>query len=84
LLFTFFMITDPVTTPRHPKARLVWASAVALLAFGMTHWFYMYTAPLYALIILAPMTPLLNKFFPAERFRWASQQSNIQLKTLTS
>lgn len=84
LLFTFFMITDPVTSPRHPRARLFWAAGVALLAFTMTHWFYLYTAPLYALIILAPMTPILNRIFPAERFRWSSQKSISHLKPLTS
>ena len=25
LLFAFFMITDPVTTPNHPKARILWS-----------------------------------------------------------
>lgn len=80
LLFTFFMITDPVTTPRHPWARLIWAAGVALLAFLMTHWFYLYTAPLYALIILAPLTPIINRFFPAEKFRWSHSTVKTRLK----
>lgn len=84
LLFTFFMITDPVTTSRHPKARLVWASGVAVLAFLMTHWFYLYTAPLYALILLAPLTPVLNKIFHGQRFSWSTTNSTIHLKPHTS
>lgn len=84
LLFTFFMITDPVTTPRHPKARLLWAATVAFTAFTMTHWFYLYTAPLYALIICAPLTPWVNRRFPAQRFRWSKHTTNVQLKTQLS
>ena len=38
LLFIFFMITDPKTTPSAPKARIVWAVILAALSFFMTHW----------------------------------------------
>lgn len=80
LLFAFFMITDPVTTPSAYGPRLVWAGAVAALAFALTNWFYLYTAPLYALFMLAPLTPLINRMFPAARFHWSTQQKNINPK----
>ncbi len=84
LLFTFFMITDPVTTPRHHVARIVWAAGVAVLAFALTHWVYLYTAPIYALIILSPLTPLINRWFPAEKFLWNSTQIQFKPQTLIS
>jgi Na+-transporting NADH:ubiquinone oxidoreductase subunit NqrB len=80
LLFAFFMITDPVTTPSATVPRLVWAGAVAGLAFALTNWFYLYTAPLYALFVLAPLTPLINRMFPAARFQWSAQQKSINPK----
>ena len=33
LLFTFFMISDPKTSPNHPVARIIWAVLIALSHF---------------------------------------------------
>jgi len=33
LLFTFFMISDPRTSPNHPVARILWAVGIAVVAF---------------------------------------------------
>ena len=33
LLFAFFMISDPMTSPNHPRARAVHAAIVAAIAF---------------------------------------------------
>lgn len=84
LLFTFFMITDPVTTPRHQTARTIWAAGVAVLAFLLTHWVYLYTAPIYALVLLSPLTPLVNRWFPADRFQWKTTHIQIKPQTLIS
>ena len=70
LIFTFFMITDPVTSPNHKVGRIIWASAVGILAFIMTAWFEVYTAPLWALFIISPFTPLIDKLFKAKKFTW--------------
>lgn len=70
LIFTFFMITDPVTSPNHKIGRIIWASAVGILAFIMTAWFEVYTAPLWALFIISPFTPLIDKLFKAKKFTW--------------
>ena len=61
LLFTFFMITDPVSTPSHPIARIGWAAAVGVLAFVMQSWYFINGAPLWALFILSPFTILDRK-----------------------
>jgi Na+-transporting NADH:ubiquinone oxidoreductase subunit NqrB len=70
LLFTFFMITDPISTPQHPRARLIWACAVAILTFTLSSWFFLHAAPIYALFMVAPLTPILNRFFPHTKFQW--------------
>lgn len=71
LLFTFFMITDPVTTPNHPKARIAWAVMVGLLTFGLNHIFILNSgAPIWALFIISPLTLVFDKFFKAQKFNW--------------
>ncbi len=78
LLFTFFMITDPVQTPVSQKARMIWAVAVGVLAYYMaTKWWsssigsFYSAAPIWALFFLSPLVPVLDKFFPGEKFNWA-------------
>lgn len=72
LVFAFFMITDPRSTPDSRPGRLVLAFCVALLAAWMA-WEHHVRAPmLYALALLAPLTPLLDRLMPAERFQWTS------------
>lgn len=70
LLFTFFMITDPVTTPNRTLARVIWASLVACLAFYLTYWKFVFGAPIYALCILSVTTPLFDMVFKGKRFQW--------------
>lgn len=81
LLFTFFMITDPISTPNAPKARLLWAALIGLLAFflsipvsnGGTAWstvFYTHAAPIWALFILAPFTALFDRVFIHQKYKW--------------
>lgn len=71
MLFSFFMITDPVTTPNHPKARILWAFMVGVLAFCFTHILYMQSgAPIWALFVLSPITIVLDQLFIHRRFAW--------------
>jgi Na+-transporting NADH:ubiquinone oxidoreductase subunit NqrB len=74
LLFTFFMISDPKTTPHDRRARLVFAAAVALVAFAMQlQWIQ--NPIVWALFACAPLTPLLNRLFtPKEIQPCASPQ----------
>ncbi|MEM7162754.1 MAG: RnfABCDGE type electron transport complex subunit D [Bacteroidota bacterium] len=84
LLFTFFMITDPVTTPNHPKARIIWAAVLALLSFVLTSWFYIHTAPIWALFFLSPITIYLDRTWKAERFHWFKQKNIQSIKPLNN
>lgn len=70
LLFTFFMITDPKSTPSSRWPRIVWAMAVGAVAFWLSNTMYVHTAPLWALFFLSPLTPVLDYFFPGKKFQW--------------
>lgn len=70
LLFSFFMITDPKTTPNHRVARVLWAVAIAGVAFYLTAFKFMNGAPILVLVLAQPLVPLLDALFKAKRFEW--------------
>ena len=70
LLFTFFMITDPMTTPNSKKARYIWAALIAILSFAVSNYFYFHTAPIWVLVAISPLTPFLDKWLKGEKFEW--------------
>jgi enediyne biosynthesis protein E5 len=72
LIFTFFMISDPRTTPDAAAGRFLFAFAVAVLAHYMAFFMQMRPAFYFALIILSPATILIDRLLPAKRFSWAN------------
>ena len=70
LLFAFFMITDPMTIPNHKKARIPWAVIVAFITFVLSQWFYVYTAAIWALFIVTPLTVLFDHWWEHKKFEW--------------
>jgi len=81
LLFSFFMITDPKTTPNHSVARVLWAMAVAAVAFYLTTFKFMNGAPIWVLVLAQPLVPVLDRLFKAKKFQW---QYSKQLTTKES
>jgi Na+-transporting NADH:ubiquinone oxidoreductase subunit NqrB len=74
LLFTFFMITDPMTTPNSPRARKIWAVLLGVLTFVIAHLFVVQSAaPLWALFIISPLTIAFDKVFVHRKFQWLGQ-----------
>jgi len=75
LLFTFFMITDPKTTPDRRSARMLYAVLVAAAAAWLQFIYYMPQGLIYALFFASPLVPLLDRFFPRDhadvRFEWS-------------
>jgi|SRR5437868_8972062 len=70
LLFSFFMITDPKTTPNHTVARIMWSMAVAAVAFYLATFKFMNGAPIWVLIFAQPLVPVLDLLFKAKKFQW--------------
>lgn len=70
LLFAFFMISDPKTTPDSQAGRIVFALMVALGA-GLVHFvLFQPNGLLWSLVLSAPITPLLNRLLPGPRYQW--------------
>lgn len=70
LLFTFFMISDPRTSPNHPVARIIWAVLIAAVAFYLAAFIWKYNTSIWVLVAAAPLVPLLDKIFKAKIFEW--------------
>jgi Na+-translocating ferredoxin:NAD+ oxidoreductase RnfD subunit len=70
LLFAFFMISDPMTIPNRQGPRVAYAILVAL---GTALWQYALFKPnalIWALFLLAPAVPVLDRLFPGGGFVW--------------
>jgi enediyne biosynthesis protein E5 len=70
LLFSFFMITDPKTTPNHPLARVLWAVTIAAISFYLSAFQFINGAPVWVLVCSQPLVPVMDYFFKAKRFEW--------------
>jgi Na+-transporting NADH:ubiquinone oxidoreductase subunit NqrB len=70
LIFAFFMISDPRTSPDSRLGRFVFAFAVAALGHYLAFFMQMRPALYVALITLAPLTLLLDRMLPAKPFTW--------------
>ena len=72
LLFAFFMISDPMTIPRHRTARLLHAAIVAILAYIWQYQLYWYQGIIWGLFWATFLVPLWNYLFPAPAYQWRS------------
>jgi Na+-transporting NADH:ubiquinone oxidoreductase subunit NqrB len=72
LIFTFFMISDPRTSPDSPLGRFLFAFAVAALAHYLAFFVQLRPALYFALIVLSPATLLIDRVLPAPRFVWTA------------
>jgi len=70
LIFTFFMISDPRTTPDSRPGRVLFACAVAATAAWITFGLHRTNGLLWALAALSLTTPLIDRLLPGRRHRW--------------
>ena len=70
LIFTFFMISDPRTSPDSRLGRFFFAFAVAALGHYLAFHMQMRPALYFALIALSPLTFVIDKLLPGEKFAW--------------
>lgn len=70
LLFTFFMISDPKTTPDTRLGRLIFACLVALVAAIIRFEFYQPLGILWSLALCSPLVPLIDYYLPGQRYQW--------------
>ena len=70
LIFAFFMISDPKTTPDARIGRIIYASLVASVAYVIQFVFYEPSAPVLALAVCAPVVPVIDAMFRGRIYRW--------------
>jgi Na+-transporting NADH:ubiquinone oxidoreductase subunit NqrB len=70
LLFSFFMISDPKTTPESRAGRILFALAVALGAGFVQFVLFRPNGLIWSLALVSMTTPLWNRLFPGRRYDW--------------
>jgi Na+-transporting NADH:ubiquinone oxidoreductase subunit NqrB len=75
LLFTFFMISDPRTTPDARLARLLFGALVAFGGWYVQFRLFRTNGLLWSLAICSPLVPLLDWLWPGSRYVWPGRPS---------
>ena len=70
VLFAFFMISDPKTTPDTRLGRILFAGLVALGAWYVQFVWYWSNALLWSLATCSLLVPLLDRLLPGRRYAW--------------
>jgi hypothetical protein len=70
VLFSFFMISDPRTTPDSRAGRIVFAVLVALGAYLVQFGLYRTNGLLWSLAACSLAVPLINRLLPGPRHSW--------------
>ena len=70
LIFAFFMISDPKTTPNTSGGRVIFGALVASIAYAIQYVFYEPNGTILALILAAPFVPLIDYFMRGKFYRW--------------
>ncbi len=81
LVFAFFMISDPKTTPDSRPARLLFGASVALAGACLQLFFKVPAGLLIALAFLSMSVPALDWLFPGSRYRWGARCESLSRVT---
>ena len=79
LIFAFFMISDPKTTPDGAIARAVFATGAAIIAYILIQHLFISDGLFYALAAMSLTRPLLELADPAPRYLWGQAVSRPKL-----
>lgn len=84
VLFAFFMISDPKTTPDGALARAAFAGTAALLTYVLSYHFFISDGLFYALAIVCITRPIFEALDPAPHYRWGDTIKPIRLPRISS
>ena len=76
LIFAFFMISDPKTTPNAAAGRIIYATIVATIAFVIQFIFYQPNGPILALVMSAPLVPMIDFLRRGRNYEWTMPRIN--------
>ena len=74
LLFTFFMISDPKTTPDSRAGRVLFAALVALGAWYVQFRLFRTNGLLWSLATFSLLVPLIDRALPGAKYSWTSRK----------
>jgi Na+-transporting NADH:ubiquinone oxidoreductase subunit NqrB len=77
LLFSFFMISDPKTTPDSRAGRIVFAALVAATAWYVQFRLFRTNGLLWSLAAWSMAVPILDRLLPAARYQWARAERQV-------
>ena len=72
LIFAFFMISDPRTTPNSRTGRVLFAAAVAGGAFFIRFGLYEPNGLLWSLVSCSLLVPVLDRLWAGRRYEWSA------------
>jgi len=70
VLFAFFMISDPRTTPDARAGRILFAALVAVGAYVLQFRLFWTNPLLWSLAACSLAVPLLDRLLPGSRYQW--------------
>ncbi len=70
LVFAFFMISDPKTTPDTRPGRILYAMLVASMAVFIQFGLYRPNALIWSLAGCATLVPVIDRWLPGKRYQW--------------
>jgi Na+-transporting NADH:ubiquinone oxidoreductase subunit NqrB len=86
LLFAFFMVSDPKTTPDSRAGRIVFAALVAYGAWYVQFGLFRTNGLLWSLAVLSLAVPVIDWLLPGRRYSWTTRSSetpDAQFSALT-
>lgn len=78
LLFTFFMISDPKTTPDARAGRILFGCLVAAGAVYVQFGLYRTNGLLWSLVLCSLLTPLIDYCFPGNKYQWQKPSTGTE------
>jgi Na+-transporting NADH:ubiquinone oxidoreductase subunit NqrB len=82
LLYAFFMISDPKTTPDSRSGRILFAALVALGGWYVQFRLFRTNGVLWSLAIFSLAVPLIDRFLPGQRYQWRHKSPAISPQLL--
>lgn len=83
VLFAFFMLSDPKTTPDGPAFRMAFSAATALIAYALVYCLHISDGPFYALAVMCLLRPLIELFDRTPAYRWDDEPPRLELPPIS-